>query len=516
MKSPVERIVILDFGSQYTQLIARRIRELRVYCEIVPFDVDPEHVLREEVKGIILSGSPASVHQTDPPKPRLRLLETERPILGICYGCQILAIEAGARVEHAKRREYGRAMLTVSNTNGLFHSIESSAPTQVWMSHGDHLNEPPRGFSSTGYTDRVPCAAMEDCQRNLYGLQFHPEVNHTFEGARILANFVYHICGCKPTWTAGRFIEDAIQTIRQRVGSGRVLCGLSGGVDSAVVAMLLDRAIGEQIVAVFIDNGVLRQGESKAVSDFFGTVLKERFIAIDASAEFLNALKGLTDPEKKRRVIGHTFIDVFEREAGRLGRIDFLAQGTLYPDVIESVSVRGPSVTIKTHHNVGGLPEKMRLALVEPLRELFKDEVRDVGSVLGLPDDIIRRQPFPGPGLAVRILGEVTPERIAVLQKADAIVRGEIAATGLMQSLWQAFAVLLPLKTVGVMGDERTYEDVCAVRAVNSTDAMTADWARLPNSLLAQISTRIINEVKGINRVVYDITSKPPGTIEWE
>ncbi len=516
MTSSAERIVILDFGSQYTQLIARRIRELKVYCEILPFDTDPDNVLRDEVRGIILSGSPACVHETDPPWPPLRLLETNRPVLGICYGCQILALEAGAAVEHAVHREYGRAMLQISNTNGLFRNIDNNDLTQVWMSHGDHLNEPPPGFITTGSTDCVPCAVMEDLQRKLFGLQFHPEVKHTVEGSGILSNFVYHICGCKPVWTAGRFIDDTIQAVRQQVGSGKVLCGLSGGVDSAVVAMLLDKAVGEQLVAVFIDNGLLRQGEAEAVSDFFGHTLGDRFIAVNASDRFLSALAGIADPETKRKIIGHTFIDVFELEAGHLGKIDFLAQGTLYPDVIESVSVRGPSVTIKTHHNVGGLPDKMRLELVEPLRELFKDEVREVGSVLGLPDTIVRRQPFPGPGLAVRILGEVTPERIAVLQKADAIVRHEVAAAGLMQSLWQAFAVLLPLKTVGVMGDERTYEDVCAVRAVNSTDAMTADWARLPHSLLARISTRIINEVKGINRVVYDVTSKPPGTIEWE
>lgn len=516
MKAPIERIVILDFGSQYTQLIARRIRELNVYCEILPFDADPARVLRDEVKGVILSGSPASVHDADSPRPRLEILRTGRPVLGICYGCQLLGLEAGVSVSRSTRREYGPATLEILDSGDLFQDLESESPTRVWMSHGDHLESLPVGFVMTGRTDTIPYAAIADAVRRIYGVQFHPEVGHTLHGTIMLANFVHAICGCPPSWTAGRFIEDAIITIQNQVGSGRVLCALSGGVDSAVVAMLLDRAISDQLVAVFIDNGVLRAGEADAVKAFFSGSLGSRFVAVDAATEFLNALKGVTDPERKRKIIGHTFIRVFEREAHRLGRIDFLAQGTLYPDVIESVSVRGPSVTIKSHHNVGGLPDNMRLALVEPLRELFKDEVRAVGSSLGLPDTIIRRQPFPGPGLAVRILGEVTPERVAVLQQADAIVREEIAAAGLMQSLWQSFAVLLPLKTVGVMGDERTYEDVCAIRAVNSTDAMTADWARLPHHLLARLSTRIINEVKGINRVVYDISSKPPATIEWE
>ncbi|MBN1880370.1 glutamine-hydrolyzing GMP synthase [bacterium] len=516
MKSPVERIIILDFGSQYTQLIARRIREMHVYCEIVPFDTDPEQFHRDEVRGIVLSGSPASVHDPDAPIPRLDLFNLCVPVLGICYGCQLMGLKAGALIRKAAHREYGPALLEVISPAGLLDGLQQNSLFQVWMSHGDHLETLPQGFKSIARTTDIPFAAIMDPERRLYGVQFHPEVEHTVNGSLILANFVMGICGCKASWTPDRFILDSVEKIQRQVGSGRVLCGLSGGVDSSVVAMLLDKAIDRQLVAVFIDNGVLRAGEANAVETFFSPLLGDRFISVDAANEFITALAGVSDPERKRKIIGHTFIDVFEREAQRLGRIDFLAQGTLYPDIIESVSVRGPSVTIKSHHNVGGLPDKMRLALVEPLRELFKDEVRAVGSELGLPDSIIRRQPFPGPGLAVRILGEVTADRVSILQKADAIVREETGAAGLMQSLWQSFAVLLPVKTVGVMGDERTYENVCAIRAVTSTDAMTADWARLPHDLLARMSTRIINEVKGINRVVYDISSKPPATIEWE
>ncbi|MBN1297014.1 glutamine-hydrolyzing GMP synthase, partial [bacterium] len=412
--------------------------------------------------------------------------------------------------------EYGPAMLDIVERHGVLADIPSGVPGQVWMSHGDHIVALPHGFQAIARTTRIPFAAIADRNRNLVGVQFHPEVVHTTHGQTMLKNFAWAMCGCAPEWTPGRFIDEAVTDIRRKVGHGKVLCGLSGGVDSAVVAMLLDRAIGNQLVAMFIDNGVLRAGERDAVNAFFGQTLGQRFVSVDASSTFLSRLAGVTDPESKRKIIGHAFIDIFEQEAARWGSIDFLAQGTLYPDVIESVSVRGPSVTIKSHHNVGGLPEKMKLGLVEPLRELFKDEVRRVGAALGLPDSILLRQPFPGPGLAVRILGEVTSARVAVLQKADAIVREEIAAAGLMQQLWQAFAVLLPVKTVGVMGDERTYEDVCAIRAVTSTDAMTADWARLPYDLLAIMSSRIINEVRGINRVVYDISSKPPATIEWE
>lgn len=516
MKSTLERIVILDFGSQYTQLIARRVRELKVYCEILPFDADPADILRPEVKGIILSGSPASVHDHDAPIPKLDIFTTDRPVLGICFGCQLMGFQGNGSVSRSTHREYGGATLKIARNSDLFRGFSMDQSSRVWMSHGDHLETLPDGFQESARTEKIPVAAMADTSRKMYGVQFHPEVEHTQSGMEIFANFVHAICGCSPSWTAGRFIDEAVSAIQKQVGSGRVLCGLSGGVDSSVVAMLLDRAIGSQLVAMFIDNGVLRSGERDAVNQFFGEVLGDRFVFVDAADEFLGKLSGVTDPERKRKIIGHTFIDVFEREAAKLGKTDFLAQGTLYPDVIESVSVRGPSVTIKSHHNVGGLPEKMRMALVEPLRDLFKDEARVVGSALGLPDSIVQRQPFPGPGLAVRILGEVTPERVAVLQKADAIVRQEIDSAGLTRQLWQSFAVLLPVKTVGVMGDERTYEDVCAIRAVNSTDAMTADWARLPYDLLATMSTRIINEVKGINRVVYDISSKPPATIEWE
>ncbi|MCD4655002.1 glutamine-hydrolyzing GMP synthase [bacterium] len=516
MKSTLERIVILDFGSQYTQLIARRIRELKVYCEILPFDADPAAILRPEIKGIVLSGSPASVHDADAPIPKLDIFSTNRPVLGICYGCQLMGFQGGGNIVRSTHREYGRAILEVIESNNLFKNIPADDASQVWMSHGDHLENLPTGFHVAAQTSKIPFAAIANTNLNMYGVQFHPEVKHTHHGEAILGNFVYSLCGCSPNWTEGRFIDETVTAIRNQVGNRKVLCGLSGGVDSSVVAMLLDRAIGDQLTAVFIDNGVLRAGEWESVNTFFGNSLGNRFIPVDATDEFLDKLAGVTDPETKRKIIGHTFIEVFEREASRLGKVDFLAQGTLYPDVIESVSVRGPSVTIKSHHNVGGLPDKMRMKLVEPLRDLFKDEARKVGASLGLPDSIVLRQPFPGPGLAVRILGEVTRQRVQVLQKADAIVNEEIDAAGLTQELWQSFAVLLPVKTVGVMGDERTYEDVCAIRAVNSTDAMTADWARLPYDLLAKMSTRIINEVRGINRVVYDISSKPPATIEWE
>ncbi len=510
-----QHIIILDFGSQYTQLIARRVRELKVYCEIVPFHADLNRLESPDVKGIILSGSPASVHDADAPEPAERLFDLNIPILGICYGCQLMGLRFGADVARSHHREYGPAQLDVTDDSSLFAGFDRFRP-QAWMSHGDHLENLPGNFHVLAATDSIPCAAMGHDTRPLFGVQFHPEVIHTVQGSQIFQNFVHGICGCDPVWTPDIFVDSAVDAVRNQVGSGRVICGLSGGVDSAVVAMLLDKAIGNQLIAVFIDNGLLRAGEAENVVEVFKPRLDHRFIHIDAGERFLTRLKGITDPEQKRMIIGEEFIRVFEDEARSLGNIDFLAQGTLYPDVIESVSVKGPSATIKSHHNVGGLPEKMDLILVEPLRELFKDEVRHVGQALGLPEEIVWRQPFPGPGLAVRILGEITEDRVNILQQGDRIVRQEISAAGLMKELWQVFAVLLPVRTVGVMGDERTYEYVCAVRAVTSTDAMTADWARLPYDVLARISSRIANEVHGFNRVVYDISSKPPATIEWE
>ncbi|MGB3976477.1 MAG: glutamine-hydrolyzing GMP synthase [bacterium] len=514
MKAPVERLVILDFGSPHTLLIARKIRELNVYCEVLPFDADPDRLLRKEVRGLILSGGTHNAHTVNTFLSRLDIFSLDRPILGIGAGCAPLIKGVGAAIDEFEQRECASADLEILDSAGLFQGIETGTTTPVWMCMS--LNSVPAGFTVLGRTVGSSCAAFVDVSRRIYGVLFHPEVEQTEHGGSILANFALNICGCPPSWTADRFIEDAIMSVQNHVKTGQVLCALSGGVDSAVVAMLLDRAIGDQLVAVFIDNGVLRAGEADAVKAYFSSVLGDRFVAVDASAEFLSSLRGVTDPEQKRRIIGHTFIHIFEREAHRLGKIDFLAQGTLYPDIIESVSARDGSVAVKSHHNVGGLPEAMRLELVEPLRELFKDEVRVVAAALGMPEALIRRQPFPGPGLAVRILGEVTPERVAVLQKADAIVREETAAAGLMPVLWQAFAVLLPLKTVGMKGHQRTYEDVCAIRVVESTDAMTARWAHLPYDLLDRLANRIIGEVKGINRVVYDISSKPPATIEWE
>lgn len=510
------RIIILDFGSQYTQLIARRIRECSVYCEILPYHTHPDNLFRDDVAGIIFTGGPSSVFDGQSPHPHPDVFNSPVPILGICYGCQLIGTHLGGSVVRAPEGEYGPIRLDILHPDPLFSGLEQETPLMVWMSHGDILDKIPPGFNLLAKTDASPIAAIVDPARRIYGVQFHPEVTHSTRGKEVIRNFIIDICGCKPDWTAGAFVDEAIQTIRSQVGDGKVICGLSGGVDSAVVAMLLDRAIGDQLIAMFIDNGILRAGEATAVEAFFRPRLGHRFIAVDASARFIDRLQGVVDPERKRKIIGEEFINVFEDESRQYGQIDFLAQGTLYPDVIESVSVRGPSATIKTHHNVGGLPEKMRLKLVEPLRFLFKDEVRAVGLSLGMPEEIVWRQPFPGPGLAVRILGEVTRERIRIVQEADRIVREEISAAQMMRSLWQAFAVLLPIQTVGVMGDERTYDAVCAIRAVTSTDAMTADWARLPHEILARMSSRIINEVKGINRVVYDISSKPPATIEWE
>jgi GMP synthase (glutamine-hydrolysing) len=510
-----DRILILDFGSQYTQLIARRIREQHVYCEIHPASMPPAAVRAWDPSGIILSGGPASV--LDPGAPGLdpAILELGRPVLGICYGLQLLAHRLGGLVEKAEDREYGRALLKIERDDPLFGDGRGEAERAVWMSHGDRVLRLPEGFVVLGTSESSPFAAVRHATRPIWGVQFHPEVAHTQGGAAMLANFARGICGARGSWTMEAFIEEETARIRARVGGGRVLCGLSGGVDSSVAAALVHRAVGERLRCLLVDNGLLRQGERAEVQALFRESLGIPLDCVDASARFLAALRGVVDPERKRRIVGHLFVEVFEEEAERLGA-EFLVQGTLYPDVIESVPVRGPSATIKTHHNVGGLPERMRLALVEPLRELFKDEVREVGRRLGLPQRLLGRHPFPGPGLAVRILGEVTAERLERLRRADAIVVEEVRRAGLYGALWQAFAVLLPVQTVGVMGDERTYENAVAVRCVTSQDAMTADWARVPPEVLAAISSRIINEVKGINRVVYDISSKPPATIEWE
>jgi len=509
-----DSILILDFGSQYTQLIARRVRELKTYCEIHPFHAAAEKIRELAPKGIILSGGPASVYGAGAPQIGAELFRSGVPVLGICYGMQLIAHVLGGKVEPSARREYGPAELCPDPASPLFAGLR--ARTKVWMSHGDRLAGLPPRFKVIGSTDNAPLAAIAGEEIPVYGLQFHPEVRHTDEGPRILENFLYAICGCSGSWTPAAFIEQAVSDIRSQVGGARVLLGLSGGVDSSVAAALLDRAVGKQLTCMLIDNGLLRAGEVERVAEIFRRHHALRLEVVDAAREFLEALAGVTDPEEKRKRIGSKFIEVFERESQRLGQFDFLAQGTIYPDVIESVSVKGPSATIKSHHNVGGLPAQMRFRLVEPLRELFKDEVRRVGETLGLPEDLVWRQPFPGPGLAIRILGEVTPERLALLRRADTLFVEEIKRAGYYRQLWQAFTVLLPVKSVGVMGDERTYEHVAALRAVTSVDAMTADWAYLPQELLGRVANRIINEVQGINRVVLDISSKPPATIEWE
>ena len=510
----MDRVLILDFGSQYTQLIARRVRELRVYSEIHPFHMPVTEIQAFRPKALILSGSPASIYQPNAPKPDPRILDLGLPILGICYGLCVLTDFCGGEVSRAARREYGPADLLVDQAGDLFTDLLPSL--RVWMSHGDKVDVLPSVFQVLAHTSNSSYAALRHRERPFFGVQFHPEVVHTPQGKEILANFLFKIAGCEPTWDMKSFVASSVEKIREQVGNGRVICALSGGVDSSVAALLVHRAIGDRLNCVFVDNGLLRMNEAAQVVDTFGTHLGLNLISVDATDRFLKALAGVTDPERKRKIIGAEFIAVFEEEAKRLGKIDFLAQGTLYPDVIESVSVKGPSVTIKTHHNVGGLPEKMGFKLVEPLRELFKDEVREVGRELGLPDTILWRQPFPGPGLAVRILGELTREGLTLLRRADMIVEEEIRKAGLYRDIWQAFAVLLPIQTVGVMGDERTYEHVVALRAVHSQDGMTADWVRLPYDVLATISSRIANEVKGVNRVVYDVSSKPPSTIEWE
>ncbi|MEW6613024.1 MAG: glutamine-hydrolyzing GMP synthase [Pseudomonadota bacterium] len=512
-----ERILILDFGSQYTQLIARRVREAHVYCEIHPCTVDLDFVRDFDPKGIILSGSPFSVQQEGAPMVDKALFELGVPVLGICYGMQLMTHLLGGQVAKATHREYGRAHIRIEKGEGIFAPFGGSGqPQEVWMSHGDRIEAMPPGFERLAYTDNSPYAAIHDPQRRLYGIQFHTEVVHTPRGAEILTAFVRGVCGCEGDWTMSSFIETSTNAIRAQVGDGHVISALSGGVDSSVVSVLIHKAIGDQLTCIFVDNGLLRSGEAERVATVFREYFHIPLRVIDAADLFLDRLKGVTDPEEKRKIIGRTFIEVFEAEAKQIGDVQFLAQGTLYPDVIESISFKGPSATIKSHHNVGGLPERMQLKLVEPVRELFKDEVRELGRELGMPEEMIRRQPFPGPGLAIRCLGEVTAEKLAILRQADAIVLEEIKEAGLYDRVWQSFAVLLPVQSVGVMGDERTYEQAICLRAVESVDGMTADWAHLPYEVLARISSRVINEVKGINRMVYDISSKPPATIEWE
>ena len=510
-----ETVVVLDFGSQYSMLIARRVRECHVYCEILPYNAPADQVAKLNPRGFILSGGPASVYEPSAPMAPAYIYESGVPILGICYGMQALTHQLGGKVSSGLKREYGHAVL---RQNVVDHPIFKGLPLEmpVWMSHGDEISEAPPGFSSLAYTDNAPVAVLGNDQ-GIIGLQFHPEVSHTPNGADILKNFLYEVCGCKGTWTPASFITEATDRIREQVGGGKVICALSGGVDSAVTAALVQKAIGDQLTCIFVDNGLLRREESERVRGVFERHLNLNLIYVDAVDRFLERLEGVTDPERKRHIIGEEFIRVFEEEAGRLGEVNYLAQGTLYPDVIESLPpADAPSVTIKTHHNVGGLPDVMKLSLVEPLRQLFKDEVREVGDELGMPEEMVYRQPFPGPGLAIRIIGEVTRERLEVLRSADWIVMDVIKSSGLYHKLWQSFAVLTPLHTVGVMGDFRTYGSMVAIRAVTSEDAMTADWARLPYDVLAQISSRIVNEVPGVNRVVYDISSKPPSTIEWE
>ena len=512
----IEQIVILDFGSQYTQVIARRVRECSVYSTILRYDTPAAEIAKLSPKGIILSGGPSSVYAPDAPLPDKALFKLGVPVLGICYGVQILAHFLGGRVEKGQKREYGKGTLTIrDNSCALFAGLPETL--QVWNSHGDKLTRLPRDFVVVGTTDNSDYAAIEHPKRRIFGIQFHPEVVHPPRGREVVANFVHEICGCGRHWTMRNYIEQAVEEIRAQVGKDRVILGLSGGVDSSVAAALLHRAIGDQLTCIFVNNGLLRSREAEVVQEVFGRNFKLRLLYEDSSALFLRKLKGVTDPERKRKVIGKTFIDVFQAATRRAGKARFLAQGTLYPDVIESVPIAGnPAAMIKSHHNVGGLPKNMKFALVEPLRCLFKDEVRQLGVELGLPQEIVYRQPFPGPGLAVRCLGELTPDKLRIVREADAIVVEEMKSSGLYYKTWQTFAVLLPVRSVGVQGDERTYDYTIAIRAVESQDGMTADWVKLPYDVLERVSLRITNEVRGVNRVVLDLTSKPPGTIEWE
>lgn len=508
-------ILIIDFGSQYNQLIARRVRENHVYCQIEPPDIPLAAIKALHPEGIILSGGPASIYSSGAPRVNKGIFDLGIPILGICYGLQYMVDSLGGKVIGSKKREYGFAELLVKNQKNIFKGVRKK--TQCWMSHGDSIGSLPVGFTITASTANTKVAATQNTQRGFYGLQFHPEVVHTREGKKMLSNFLFDICRCEKSWSMKSFIHNAVEEIRQQVGKEKVMLGLSGGVDSSVAAVLLNKAIGRQLTCVFVDNGVLRAGEAERVIKMFKKNLQINLRFARAGKIFLKKLKGVTDPEKKRKIIGRTFIEVFDREAGKIKNVKFLAQGTLYPDLIESRSAfGGPSAVIKSHHNVGGLPKKMNLKLVEPLKHLFKDEVRLLGKELGLADDVVWRQPFPGPGLAIRIIGEVNPQRLTILRQADTILWEEIRAKKLYYKLWQSFAVLLPIKSVGIMGDQRTYENILAIRAVTSDDAMTADWAPLQHDVLARLSNRIINEVRGVNRVVYDISSKPPSTIEWE
>lgn len=511
----VDKILILDFGSQYTQLIARRIREQKVYCEISPFSLDIEKIKKFNPKGIILSGGPSSVYDEGAPICDDKIFSLNIPILGICYGMQLMSHLLGGNVIGSTKREYGKAGIKIESPVHLFNKFDL-AELDVWMSHGDKVESLPEGFTTLASSDNCKFAAIGNAKRDLFGVQFHPEVVHTNKGTEIINNFMFSTCKCLPDWNMKNFVESQVAQIAAQVGDKKVICGLSGGVDSSVAAVLIHKAVGDKLKCIFVDNGLLRANEAEKVVKLFRDSFHIALIHVEAEERFLKALKGVTDPEQKRKIIGHEFIDVFNEESKKLSDIEFLAQGTLYPDVIESVSFKGPSATIKSHHNVGGLPAKMKLKLVEPFRELFKDEVRQVGRELDVPDEIINRQPFPGPGLAIRIIGEVTKDRLDILRKADTILLDEIRSAGLYTKVWQSFVVLLPVKSVGVMGDERTYENTAAIRIVESLDGMTADWAKIPYEVLEKASSRIINEVKGINRVVYDISSKPPSTIEWE